>query len=235
MEYNCGCSWLMVKKYICNGSYSSSLTVTHDSIYRILISPKIQEIDVSSKQTFVATAYDFNGNSWDATDLTIWSINSNAGGYWSNNVYTPANSGSWQVVATIAGLSDTALITIDHGQTIAIGINPKTAFITAGGNQAYSAMASDSNSNAWDVTEKSTWLTSASAGGYWTQNVYTSQNSGNWVVTGQSDAKTDTASLLFTIKLTLIMTEQLTTWTQYISAMFTLNTIKTTSSLLCAI
>jgi hypothetical protein len=174
---------------------SISLMVNHGSIYSISISPKDQEIDANSKQTYITTAYDSNGNSWDVTELTIWSIKSNAGGYWSSNVYTPANAGNWQVTATIAGLTDNAHISIDHGASVSMSISPKTAFITAGNNQGYSASASDINNNVWDITSTSTWLINSNAGGYWTQNIYTSQNYGSWVVTGQSDSKTDSSQL----------------------------------------
>jgi uncharacterized protein (DUF2141 family) len=80
-----------------------------------------------------------------------------------------------------------------------IVISPDTASITAGGTQSYTAEAFDtSNTSMGDVTSSTTFSVDALAGGSWAANTYTSENVGDWTVTGTYNGKSDTAALTVT-------------------------------------
>jgi hypothetical protein len=67
-----------------------------------------------SAQRFTATAQGTDGHVWDVSSVVEWSINNEAGGHWTNNIYTSTNPGNWTVTATIAGLqASTNLMVFD--------------------------------------------------------------------------------------------------------------------------
>ena len=180
---------------VANLQTTAPITVNHGSINVLSISPKSQTLTSGSPQAFTATAYDSSSNSWDVTALTVWSIDSNASGSWSNNVYTPAKAGNWIVIGTFSGFSDNSQLTVNHGSPLSIIISPTNASITSGSPQAYTATASDSGGNTWDITNTTSWTTDSGAGGNWTGNIYNSANSGNWTVAGIFAGITGTAQL----------------------------------------
>ena len=104
--------------------------------------------------------------------------------YWSNNVYTSARSGTWTVTGSYAGLYDSASLTVNHAALSLFSVNPKTANISAGSTETYTASASDSYGNNWDVTSSTVWNVTSGAGGSWNGNIYTSTKAGIWTVTG---------------------------------------------------
>ena len=135
------------------------------------------------------------GNSWDTTSSSTFTVDEEAGGSLNGNIYTSANAGTWTVTATSLGLTNTAMLTITHASAVSISISPNTATITAGSTQTYTALASDTYNNIWDVTSLTTWTVSTGAGGSWSGNVYTSAASGNWVIKGTYSSFSDTAYL----------------------------------------
>ena len=178
------------------GSFSATapVTVIHGSATSIAVSPQTQTITAGSTQTFTATASDAYGNLWDVSSSTVWLIDSGAGGSWTANVYTSTNAGNWVVTGVFDSLVNKASLTVNHGSISSITVTPASGSITAGSTQAYTAAASDSEGNTWDVTNAVTWQTSAGAGGSWTGNVYTASNSGSWTVTASSNGVSGTSS-----------------------------------------
>ena len=83
-----------------------------------------------------------------------------------------------------------------------ITISPASQMIAAGDAQAYTATATDSFGNTWDVTaDISTtngWTVSAGAGGSWNGAIYTSEKAGSWIVTGTYFGDSATAPLTVT-------------------------------------
>ena len=69
-------------------------------------------------------------------------------------------------------------------QPVGITIGPNSASVTAGSNQAFTATASDSYGNVWDVTALTGWSVSSGAEGSWINNQYTAAVAGNWIITG---------------------------------------------------
>ncbi len=189
-----GGTWT-VNAIVANLQSSVPVTVNHGSAASIVVSPQIQTVTSGSSQAFSATAYDSYGNSWDATALTSWSIDANAFGSWTNNIYTSEAAGNWLVTGTLSTLSNSASLTVIHGSLVSITISPPSASINAGSTQAYTATASDANGNTWDITSTVSWIIGASAGGSWAGNVYTSSNTGTWTVTGAFAGTSSTAQL----------------------------------------
>ena len=131
-----------------------------------------------------ATAFDYFGNSWDSLSFHQFQREQNAGGSLSGNVYTSANAGTWTVTVMSLGLSATASLTVTHASPIGITVGPNSASVNAGSNQAFTATASDSYGNVWDITALTGWSVSSGAEGSWINNQYTAAVAGNWIITG---------------------------------------------------
>jgi hypothetical protein len=77
-----------------------------------------------------------------------------------------------------------------------ITIFPKTSIINAGQSQSYSVTAyKTATQPIGDGTAHTRFSISRSAGGYWRNNVYTSQKAGKWTVTASYSMRTATAVL----------------------------------------
>ena len=170
---------------------TSSLTVTHSYAVSIQVSLSASPIVAGSTDTFTATAFDHYGNSWYATSSATFTIDEAAGGSLTGNLYTSETAGTWTVTATAYSLTNTASLTVTHASPIAISVSPGSATVTAGATQAYTATASDTYGNIWDVSAETTWTISSDAGGSWTSNVYTSAVAGSWEVTGTYQGLSD--------------------------------------------
>jgi hypothetical protein len=127
--------------------------------------------------------------------MTSFSIQAGAGGSWAANVYTSQFAGDWTVTGEYAGFSDTALLHVVHGAAVSLEVTPAEESVAAGGAVSYSAAALDAQGNAWDVTAMTSFSIEAGAGGAWAANIYTSENIGDWTVTGEYAGLSDTALL----------------------------------------
>ncbi len=186
--------------WITRGTYSglsdyAYLTVNHSSAITLTVFPKIASITTGSSETFTTTASDAYNNIWDATGSTFWVIDSGAGGSWSGNSYTSVTAGTWTITAIYSGLSGGASLTVNHGAALSIKVNPPLASLMACSTQTFTAIASDSNDNSWDVTNSTNWSIDKAAQGSWTGNIYSSYTAGNWTVTGIYSGMSSTASL----------------------------------------
>ena len=174
---------------IVNGHLSTPTSIT--------VAPKTVSIPAGTTQAFTATATD-GTNTWDVTDSVVWSIDAGAAGSWSQGTYTSANAGTWTVKATLDTLSDTATLTVTANSALLqhITISPKTATVTAGTAQTYTATAYDQFGNSLgDVTSSTAFSApSASVNG----NSVTEANAGTYTVTATYQTLTDTATLTVT-------------------------------------
>jgi hypothetical protein len=184
------------------------LTVNHDSAIGISISPFNATVAAGSNEAYSAKAFDKFGNDWDVTSSASWNITSAAGGSWSGNTYTPTKAGSWTITAVVSSFSATTPIIVVHGSASSIAISPKTQIVNAGSTQTFTATATDSNGNSWNINNSTVWIIDSGAAGSWTNNVYTSAKAGTWRVTGVFANYLDTATLtvnhgpLFNITIT---------------------------------
>ncbi len=104
------------------GSYgtltdTATLTVEPGDAAYIEITPSDSSIQAGESQAYNATVYDEFGNEiGDVTDETTWSIDAEAGGSWTDNVYTSEFAGTWTVTGTYGTLTDTATLTVVEEQ-----------------------------------------------------------------------------------------------------------------------
>lgn len=176
--------------------YQTGIQVTHATdVSSLAVAPKSATVTAGGTQGYTATAFDAYGNGWDVSALASWGTDANAGGSWSSNVYTSAKAGIWTVTGSYSAKSDTATLTVNHASAVSLAVAPKTATITAGNSQTYTATATDAYGNTWDVSTPASWSITPAAGGSWSTNVYTSQNAGTWTVTGSYLGNSDTATL----------------------------------------
>ena len=161
---------------------TAPLIVNHGAPNTLVITPNSQTTSAGANQAFVATAYDSNGNSWDAAGSTVWTIDPSAAGSWSNNVYTAGEAGTWTVSGTFGSISSSTPLIVTDGPLSSITINPANAAVTSGSSQIFNATASDVGGNTWDITNSVNWSIDLGAGGNWLGNNYTSLNPGTWTV-----------------------------------------------------
>ena len=177
---------------------SKPLTVGAASLDHITMSPDSKTVTAGESVTYAAQAFDKFGNSLrDVSDSTAWSIESGAGGSWSENVYTSAKVGTWTVTGTHSEKSDTASLTVTVAVLDHIVVSPKSVSVVAGLTQAFTAEAFDAYGNSLnDTTATTSWSIDSEAGGSWSGNVYTSEKAKtSWTVTGTCSGKSDTATL----------------------------------------
>jgi len=67
---------------------------------------------------------------------------------------------------------------------VTLSIVPDESSVFPGGVAAYTALVDDGNQT-WDVTAETDFSIEAGAGGSWLDNLYTSENAGDWTVTGE--------------------------------------------------
>jgi len=194
-------NWTVTGTYNITFSDTAALNVNAGAINHIVISPDNTTIIATTIQTYTAEAFDASNNSLgDVTSTTVFSIEASAGGSWAASVYTSQNAGNWTVTGTYnTTFLDTATLTVNAGTVDHIVISPDNATITATASQTYTAEAFDvGNNSLGDVTAQTTFTIDLAAGGSWSANIYTSQTSGNWTVTGTYSAlpaSPDTTSL----------------------------------------
>lgn len=94
-------------------------------------------------------------------------------------------------------------ITVTHGAVATIEVASTSSSVITGSARTYTATAYDTCGNSWDVTSSTTWSISEGAGGSWSSNVYTSENTGEWTVTGTYGGQPYTTTL--TVNLPGIM------------------------------
>jgi len=178
-------------------SDTGTLTVTHASLDHVGLTPATATILAGQSITYTLTAYDVYDNGWDVSDSGAYTVTPGAGGSWAANVYTAEVAGTWTVTGTYDGQLDTGALTVQPAELDHIVVSPASAVIQAGDVQTYTAEAFDRFDNSrGDVTDDTTFgIVEPGHGGIWTDNVYTSQNPGDWTVRGVYSDTTDDAAL----------------------------------------
>ena len=186
--------WTVTGTYM-NLQSVTPLTVTHNTAANVTISPKNIILSAGTSQSYNVSAVDSYGNSWDVSNSIIYAINSSAGGSWLNNTYTCSKAGVWTITSTLGSISDQSSLIVSHGSINSIDISPNSANLTAGFSQNFNSTASDLFGNKWDATNITAFSINSTAMGSWTGNTYTSQASGDWIVTGSSSNVSNSAYL----------------------------------------
>ncbi len=168
----------------------------------IVIEPAEETVTAGDDTVFQATAYDEAGvKIEDVTVETEWSIDAGGGGSWSENVYTSEFAGEWTVTGTYThegeNMTGTAALTVEPSDPAHIEILPAEELIIAGDRLRYTTVAYDEFGNEIGVvTDETAWSIDEGAGGTWEDNVYTSEFTGTWYVTGNYGELSDTATLM---------------------------------------
>ena len=109
----------LVGSHSVTGSYngfSDSTTVTidgHGVVVSIQINPTSSTLTADQTQQFTVTAYDSDGNSWDATNDSIWTTTDSCGTV-VNGLYNACRVGDWQVDVTYNGYANFADVNVSH-------------------------------------------------------------------------------------------------------------------------
>jgi hypothetical protein len=97
-------------------SDTASLTVeAHGVAVAVDVTPDVATVTAGESVTYQATAEDAQGNRWDVTAETAFSIDAGAGGSWAANVYTSEQAGVWTVSGEYGALTDTATLHVEPG------------------------------------------------------------------------------------------------------------------------
>jgi peptidoglycan/xylan/chitin deacetylase (PgdA/CDA1 family) len=174
-------------------SDTAQLSVSAAGFDHIVIAPKTATITAGASQAYSAEAYDHYGNDLgDVTSTTTFSISPN--GSCQEVSCTAAKAGEHTVIATHAGSSDEAQLTVQAGAPSSIVISPKSSSITAGGSQAYTAEAFDQSGNSLgDVTAQTSF--SIAPDGSCQEATCTASQAGPHTVTATDGAFSGQASL----------------------------------------
>jgi hypothetical protein len=199
--------WTIKGTYL-NLEDTAILRVTHstnpENLDHITASIEPNTVEAPNTATGTATAYDIFGNSWDISTQATWNIpQGNDGGSWTNNIYQSHTAGTFIVQTTYLDKTAETTITVTHSTDLAylnyITITPKTQSIAAGETQEYTAMATDSFENSWDISTDATWsIPNGNDNGSWNLNQYTSKIAGTYTIQATYQTKTDTATLTVT-------------------------------------
>ncbi len=85
----------------------------HGPVDHIVISPDTATITTGQSQSYAAAAFDTEGNSWDVTADTVFSIDPDAGGSWSGDTYTSESAGTWTVTGNYDSHTDDSILTVE--------------------------------------------------------------------------------------------------------------------------
>ena len=89
----------------------------------------------------------------------------------------------------------TSSLTVLHGAALSLELDPASTSVPTSYPVTYRAYAVDSLNNHWEVTSETAFSIDAGAGGSWSNNVYTTQNTGVWTVSGLYAGLSGSASL----------------------------------------
>lgn len=118
------------------------------------------------------------------TDVTNSTNFTSSGGTILGNSFSSTIPGTYTVTGIYDSLNSSSDVTVTYGTAASLTVTCSPQTITAGGTTTCTATVSDSYNNSWDVTTETNFSAQDGAGGSWSGNVYTSQNSGTWTVTG---------------------------------------------------
>jgi len=113
----------------------------------LIISPLNATVVAGESITYYATDTDTNTDVTGAATFTT-----NGGGSFALNVFTGTITGTFVITVSYAGTIATTAVTITPDSPISLSISPLNATTTAGAPVIYSATATDSYNNSWNVT-----------------------------------------------------------------------------------
>ena len=182
-----------------NTGTSNPFTVSDAAAVSVTVSPSSATITAGNSETYMATASDAYGNTWDVTSSTSWSISPGAGGSWSSNVYTSQTAGSWTVSAIISGITGTAPLTVNAASAVSFVVSGFTETVTAGTAGSVTVTAKDAYGNTATGYTGTVKITSSDLAAFLPANAGLTGGVGSFSVTlktvgSQSVTATDTVT-----------------------------------------
>ena len=191
---------------------SEYFNITVAAATQLLISPQTASISAGDNQVYAADLADEFGNvvTPGVTDSVKFEIDTASEGTFTANILHDAvAAGTWEVIGTYipdADITGSATIIVEPSAAVYFAISPKIATIYDGEKQTYTTDAEDDFGNIFDVTAETVFEIEPGARGVWEDNVYTSDISGKWTVTGTYAGLEDTAILEVKLAVCFIAT-----------------------------
>ena len=175
---------------------SSCVHVSHGIATSINITPANSiNLNADQSQTFLASAADADGNTWDITGDVVWHENDPWGSF-TDNTYSAGQVGAWTIYATLDVLtSNSVTANISHGEVDHVIITPINQHLAnSGDTQIYTLAAYDIDGNVWDVTTQAVFTTTDPNGNF-VDNIYTGGKIGTWDINASYDGHTNTTNV----------------------------------------
>ncbi len=145
-------------------SASTSLTVSGVALTSITVNPSSPSIALGTTQQFTATGMFTDGSTQDLTASATWSSGNVAVATVSSRALgTSLATGTAPITATLAGISGSTPLTVTPASVVSITVNPATATIPLGLNQAFTALGAFSDGSTQDVTASAHWSSSVAS------------------------------------------------------------------------
>lgn len=145
----------------------ASIGAVSASVPLDVIPPVLDHIDVTPlnpsrakglTQQFAATGVLTDGTQQNLTASALWaSSNMTAVGVNGTGLGTALAVGSSDVTATLGGITGTSTFTVTPAQVVSVTVSPANPSIAKGRNQAFTALATLTDSTMQDVTSTATW------------------------------------------------------------------------------
>ena len=155
---------------------------THGVVTNISLNLLTSTTTADGTITCIVYGTDSIGISWDATAEATFTTTDHKGTF-TKNIYEPGMVGTWIITANLGTLTATATVTISHGLPVTLTIAPAMVTLNADQIQVYTGIATDSDSNQWDVTAETTFTENDPIGTMLT-NIYYPGRVGTWTITG---------------------------------------------------
>lgn len=142
-----------------------AMTVTGATIVSIDVTPKNASVGVGFERAFLATARLSDGTtrnitpqaSWTSSDPAIASIGDSAA---DKGIATGVDAGQATITATLGSAVGSTVLNVTVVTLTSISVTPSNASVAIGLDQAFTAIATFSDSSTLNVTDRVTWASS---------------------------------------------------------------------------
>jgi uncharacterized repeat protein (TIGR01451 family) len=136
------CTGQVAGDWMVTGEYdgltdTAGLTIEHATAVSIAITPPEETVMAGESVTYTVTAEDDYGNTWDATAETAFSIETGAGGSWTDNVYTSQVDGDWTITGDYDSTTNTAILHVEPVAGLSITKTDSSDPVTVGKTLVY--------------------------------------------------------------------------------------------------
>jgi uncharacterized protein YjdB len=200
------------------GTALLKVTAAAANLSSITVSPATTSIPVNSSQQFTATANYSDGSSADITSLVSW-ISSATGiaTVDASGLATGVAAGSANITASLAGVTQSAALTVTAPTIVSITVTPDGLTEAIGINRQFVATATYSDGSSADLTSGVTWNSSStSTATIDNSGLLTTIGAGSTTITATVGSFSDTATL--TVVAAHLISIAVTPATQTISA-----------------